>query len=136
MDKRYEDLLQYVERPGRYIGGEINSVVKDWDNADLRIALAFPDLYDIGMSHLGIKILYHLLNSRDNILCERIFAPWPDMEKLLRSRGLPIFTLENNKPLLEFDLVGFSFSTPAGSGKKYWLGKPPLPGRRFPPLPP
>ncbi|MDP2912835.1 MAG: B12-binding domain-containing radical SAM protein, partial [Candidatus Omnitrophota bacterium] len=110
MDKRYEELLQYVERPGRYIGGEINSVVKDWDSADLKVALAFPDLYDIGMSHLGIKILYHLLNSQENILCERVFSPWNDMEKLLRTRNLPIFTLENNKPLSEFDIVGFSFS--------------------------
>lgn len=110
MNKQYEDLLQYVERPGRYIGGEINSVVKDWNAVDLRIALAFPDIYDIGMSHLGIKILYHLLNSKSNILCERIFAPWPDMEALLRAKNLPLFTLENNRSLLEFDIVGFSFA--------------------------
>ncbi|MDD5680600.1 MAG: TIGR03960 family B12-binding radical SAM protein [Candidatus Omnitrophica bacterium] len=110
MDKRYEELLQYVERPGRYIGGEINSVVKDWNTADLKIALAFPDLYDIGMSNLGGKILYHLLNSKDNILCERVFSPWSDMEKLLRDRNMPVFTLENNKSPREFDIVGFSFS--------------------------
>ena len=110
MDQRYEELLQYVQRPARYIGGEINSVVKDWQSADLRMALAFPDVYDIGMSHLGIKILYHLLNSRDNILCERVFSPWQDMERLLRDRHLPLVTLENNKPLSEFDIVGFSLA--------------------------
>lgn len=110
MKKQYEDLLQYVERPGRYIGAEINSVVKDWNSADLKVALAFPDIYDIGMSHLGIKILYHLLNLEDGILCERVFAPWSDMEKLLRSKNLPLFTLENNRPLSEFDIVGFSLS--------------------------
>jgi len=110
MKKQYEDLLQYVERPARYIGAEINSVVKDWKSADLKVALAFPDIYDIGMSHLGIKILYHLLNLEDDILCERVFAPWSDMEKLLRSKNLPLFTLENNKPLSEFDIVGFSLS--------------------------
>lgn len=110
MQKQYEELLQYVERPARYIGGEINSIVKDWDNTYLKVALAFPDLYDIGMSHLGSKILYHLLNSKDNILCERVFSPWGDMEKLLRSKNLPLFTLENNKSPSEFDIVGFSFS--------------------------
>ncbi|MFH0839936.1 MAG: TIGR03960 family B12-binding radical SAM protein [Candidatus Omnitrophota bacterium] len=110
MDKKYEELLQYVERPARYIGGEINSIVKDWKSADLKVALAFPDIYDIGMSHLGIKILYHLLNTRDNILCERAFAPWRDMEKLLRSKNLPLCSLENNKPLSEFDIVGFSLA--------------------------
>lgn len=110
MDKKYEELLQYVERPARYIGGEINSVVKDWDKSDLKIALAFPDIYDIGMSNLGLKILYHILNSRDNILCERVFAPWPDMEKLLREKQLPLLTLESNKILAEFDIVGFSLS--------------------------
>ena len=110
MDKRYEELLNHVERPGRYIGGEINSTVKDWANVDLKIALIFPDIYEIGMSHLGIKVLYHILNSQKNILCERLFAPWVDMEGLLRSRGLPIVTLESNKPLEEFDIVGFSIS--------------------------
>jgi len=110
MKKEYEDLLQYVERPGRYIGGEINSVVKDWNTVDLKIALTFPDIYDIGMSHLGIKILYHLLNSKHNILCERVFAPWSDMEVLLRRDNLPLFSLESNRSPSEFDIVGFSFA--------------------------
>lgn len=110
MKSQYEKLLQHVERPGRYIGGEINSVVKDWNSVDLKIALAFPDIYDIGMSHLGIKILYHLLNSRSNILCERVFSPWGDMEALLRLNNLPLFTLESNRSPSEFDIVGFSFA--------------------------
>ncbi|MDP3790042.1 MAG: TIGR03960 family B12-binding radical SAM protein [Candidatus Omnitrophota bacterium] len=110
MKKQYEDLLQYVERPGRYIGGEINSIVKDWNSVDLKVALAFPDIYDIGMSHLGIKILYHILNSRSNILCERVFAPWSDMEALLRRDNLPLFSLESNRSVSEFDIVGFSFA--------------------------
>ncbi len=110
MDKRYEDLLQYVQRPARYIGEEVNSIVKDWDSAELKIALVFPDVYDIGMSHLGIRILYHVLNSRPNILCERVFAPWVDMEQLLRSKNLPIVSLENKRPLNEFDIIGFSLS--------------------------
>jgi len=110
MDKRYEELLQHVQRPGRYIGGEINAIIKDWDTADLKVALVFPDIYDIGMSHLGMKVLYHILNSRPDILCERAFAPWPDMERLLREKNLPIVTLENKKPLKEFDIIGFSLS--------------------------
>ena len=108
MDKRYEELLQCVQRPGRYIGGEVNAIVKDWNSVDLKVALVFPDIYDIGMSHLGIKILYHILNSQPNMLCERAFAPWVDMERLLRDKKLPIVTLENNKPLGEFDIIGFS----------------------------
>jgi len=110
MEIRYERLLPYVRRPARYIGGEINSVVKDWKSAKLRIALVFPDVYDIGMSHLGIKILYHILNAREDILCERAFAPAGDMEGLLREKGLPLVTLENSKPLSEFDIVGVSLS--------------------------
>ena len=107
MDKKYRELLDCVQRPGRYIGGEFNAIIKKWDSVDLKVALAFPDIYDIGMSHLGIKILYHILNSENHILCERVFAPWGDMEKLLRARRLPLVTLENSKPLKEFDIIGF-----------------------------
>ncbi|MBN1872228.1 MAG: TIGR03960 family B12-binding radical SAM protein [Candidatus Omnitrophica bacterium] len=110
MDKRYEALLDFVKRPGRYIGGEINAVKKDWDSADLRVVLVFPDLYEVGMSHLGIKSLYHILNSREEILCERVFSPWLDMESLLRKSGLPLVSLESNRRLDEFDIIGFSLS--------------------------
>ncbi|MCJ7494853.1 MAG: B12-binding domain-containing radical SAM protein, partial [Deltaproteobacteria bacterium] len=84
-----EDLL-HVSKPSRYIGGEINSVVKDLDSIRLKFALAFPDVYEVGMSHLGFQILYHILNQDPEIACERVFAPWPDMEKLLRDKDLPL----------------------------------------------
>lgn len=104
----YASFLHRVEKPARYLGGEHNQIVKDPAQAAVQIALAFPDVYDIGMSHLGTKILYSVLNKTDDILCERAFAPWPDMEAELRERGLPVLTLENHRPLSEFDAVGFS----------------------------
>ncbi len=102
-----DDLLS-VSKPTRYIGGEINAVHKDGEGVALKFALAFPDVYEVGMSHLGLQILYHILNRQPEIVCERVFAPWPDMEKLLRSRSLPLTTLESSRPLKEFDLIGFS----------------------------
>ncbi len=102
-----EDLLS-VSKPSRYIGGEINSVVKDLDSTRLKFALAFPDVYEVGMSHLGFQILYHILNQDPEIACERVFAPWPDMEKLLRDKDLPLTSLESSVPLKEFDVIGFS----------------------------
>ncbi len=102
-----ENLLG-VSKPSRYIGGEVNSVIKDLDRPRLRFALAFPDVYEIGMSHVGFQILYHILNQDPEIACERVFAPWPDMEKLLRDQGLPLTSLESSLPLNEFDVIGFS----------------------------
>lgn len=102
-----EDLLK-ISKPSRYIGGELNSVVKDPDRVKLKFALAFPDVYEVGMSHLGFQILYHLLNETPEVACERAFAPWPDMEKLLREKSLPLCSLESSRPLREFDVLGFS----------------------------
>ena len=102
-----EDLLK-ISKPSRYIGGELNSVVKDPDRVKLKFALAFPDVYEVGMSHLGLQILYHLLNETPEVACERAFAPWPDMEKLLREKSLPLCSLESSRPLREFDVLGFS----------------------------
>jgi radical SAM family uncharacterized protein/radical SAM-linked protein len=102
-----EDLLK-ISKPSRYIGGELNSVVKDPDRVKLKFALAFPDVYEVGMSHLGLQILYHLLNEIPEVACERAFAPWPDMEKLLREKSLPLCSLESSRPLREFDVLGFS----------------------------
>lgn len=99
-------LLSGVEKPARYIGGEYNSIVKE--DAALRWALCFPDVYEIGMSHLGSRILYHILNDLPETACERAFAPWPDMEKALREAGLPLFTLETKRPLAHCDIIGFS----------------------------
>ena len=101
-------VLLQVERPGRYVGGEYNSVIKDWDATDLRVALAFPDLYDLGMSNLGIMILYEQLNQQPDILAERVFSPWVDMEAVMRAEGLPLYSLETKHPIRDFDLLGIS----------------------------
>jgi len=103
-----DKLLPKVSKPTRYIGTELNSVHKDKDVIDVHVALAFPDIYEIGMSHLGIKILYHLLNDQDYIYAERVYAPWIDMEKLLREEKIPLFSLESRTPLNLFDFVGFT----------------------------
>jgi radical SAM family uncharacterized protein len=104
----YADFLELVEKPTRYIGGEYQQVVADPAGAASRVCLAFPDTYEIGMSHLGTKILYSVLNKTPGIACERAFAPWLDMEGELRRRGLPVLTLETASPLAAFDVVGFS----------------------------
>src|SRR5262245_48857630 len=106
----YAEFVQNVEKPARYLGGEYQSQVKDWASPDIdvRFVLAFPDVYDIGMSHLGTKILYSLLNRQPRILCERAFAPWVDMEAELRRRGLPLVSLESARPLRDFDAIGCS----------------------------
>jgi radical SAM family uncharacterized protein/radical SAM-linked protein len=101
-------ILLKVEKPSRYVGGETHSVAKDPGRVRARVAFAFPDVYEIGMSHLGLRILYSLLNGRDDMACERVFSPWPDMERELRSHGLPLFSLETRTPVGEFDVVGFS----------------------------
>ena len=101
-------VLLQVERPGRYVGGEYNSVVKDWDAASVRVALAFPDLYDLGMSNLGIMILYEQLNRQPDLLAERVFSPWVDMEAVMRAEGLPLYSLETKHPVRDFDMLGIS----------------------------
>ena len=103
-----EELLPLVQKPGRYIGGEINSIKKDWGKCRLTFALAFPDIYEIGMSHLGLQILYSILNNEPEIAAERFYAPWPDMESLMRENGIPLVSLESSTPLSGFDIVGFS----------------------------
>ncbi len=103
-----EDILRKVEKPGRYLGGEWNAVKKDPARAEAKIALAFPDLYEVGMSYLGQKILYHILNSQPHILAERVFAPWMDFERELRAKDIPLTSLENRIPLERFDVIGFS----------------------------
>jgi len=105
-----ERILRRVSKPARYSGGEWNSVVKDWSRTPLRVALAYPDVYDIGMSNLGLAILYEVLNQKDDVLCERAYAPWTDMEQAMREEGIPLFSLETRHPLGEFDVIGFSLS--------------------------
>jgi len=101
-------ILPAVTKPARYTGGEWNSVAKEWDACDVRWALAFPEIYDIGMSNLGLAILYDILNRQPQVLAERVFCPWIDMEQAMRAAGLPLFSLESRHPLAQFDLVGFS----------------------------
>ncbi|MGQ9584015.1 MAG: TIGR03960 family B12-binding radical SAM protein [Anaerolineae bacterium] len=105
-----ERLLARVQKPGRYIGGEWNQVVKPWDAVAARVALVFPDVYEVGMSNLGLAILYDVLNRQPDLLAERVYAPWPDMEAELRRAGLPLFSLESRKPLCAFDVVGVSLA--------------------------
>ena len=92
--KEFERLLLSVQKPGRYSGGEINSVIKDKEKVDVRFAFCFPDTYEIGMSHLGMKILYSLFNEREDIWCERVFAPWMDFEEVMRENNIPLFALD------------------------------------------
>lgn len=103
-----KEFLPLISKPVRYLGQEINSVRKDPSEVKLRFCLAFPDVYEVGMSHLGIRILYHILNQRKEVACERAFAPWVDMERHLREKGAPLCSLESSLPLNQFDLLGFS----------------------------
>jgi len=103
-----ERLLENIQKPARYIGGEWNSVKKDFDSARVKVALCFPDAYEIGMSHLGLKILYHLLNEAKGVVCERVFMPWFDMQERLRKESALLFSLESKRPLSDFDIIGFS----------------------------
>lgn len=108
MNKISDDILFQVEKPARYIGGEFNSYNKDKNSVDIRYAFCFPDVYEVAMSHLGTKILYHLMNEREDTFCERCCAPWPDMEKLLRENNIPLGTLETKDSLKDFDILGFT----------------------------
>jgi radical SAM family uncharacterized protein len=103
-----DGILYKVTRPARYTGGEWNSVVKDWESAQIRVALSYPDLYEIGMSNLGLAIIYDLLNKQPSVLAERVFAPWADMEAEMRHKQIPLFTLESKRPVKDFDILGFS----------------------------
>ena len=105
---KIESLVLKAQRPSRYIGGEVGSIVKDKSKIDVRFAFCFPDTYDIGMSHLGMKILYSLTNSRENYWCERVFAPWIDYEKIMRENDIPLYGLESLEPIKDFDFIGFT----------------------------
>ncbi|MBE6063136.1 MAG: TIGR03960 family B12-binding radical SAM protein [Clostridium butyricum] len=108
MNKISDDILFKVEKPSRYTGGEMNEIIKDPREVDIRFAFCFPDVYEVGMSHLGSRILYHTINLRQDTYCERAFAPWPDMEELMRQNNIPLFTLETKDSLSEFDILGFT----------------------------
>ncbi len=108
IELKLDKILLKVQKPGRYVGGEINSIVKDWDSVTAKVAFVFPDIYDIGISNVGLKILYDQVNQRDDALAERAYAPWLDMEVLMREHGIPLYALESKRPLACFDLIGFT----------------------------
>ena len=108
LNKKLDKILPKVQKPGRYVGGELNSVIKNKEDVDIRFAFCFPDTYEIGMSHLGIKILYSIFNNVDYIWCERVFAPWIDMEQAMIENDIPLYGLESGDPVSEFDFIGFT----------------------------
>src|SRR5512142_1635554 len=103
-----DELILEAQKPSRYVGGELGAVQKDPRSVDVRWALAFPDTYEVGMSNLGFRLLYHALNDRERIACERVFLPWPDLEERLRSHRVPLFTLESRDPVRDFDVLGIT----------------------------
>ena len=103
-----DEILMKIENPARYIGGEVNMVKKNPDKVDVRFAMCFPDVYDIGMSHLGIQIIYDLLNRRNDIYCERVYSPWTDLDKIMREKHIPLFSIETQDPIKDFDFLGIT----------------------------
>ena len=103
-----DEILMKIEKPARYIGGEVNSVMKDKEKVDIRFAMCFPDVYEIGMSHLGIQILYDMFNRREDVWCERVYSPWTDLDKVMREENIPLFALESQDPVKEFDFLGIT----------------------------
>ena len=103
-----DEILLNIEKPARYIGGEVNSVMKDKEKVDIRFAMCFPDVYEIGMSHLGIQILYDMFNRRGDTWCERVYSPWSDLDKVLREKNIPLFALESQDPVRDFDFLGIT----------------------------
>src|SRR5256884_3153853 len=111
---RLDPLLPRVSKPIQYVGGELGAVVKDWDAATVRWALMYPDAYEVGLPNQGVQILYEVLNERPDVLAERTYAVWPDLEKLMREHGVPQFTVDARRPVRAFDLFGVSFATELG----------------------
>ena len=103
-----DEILLSIEKPARYIGGEVNAVMKDKEKVDIRFAMCFPDVYEIGMSHLGIQILYDMFNRREDVWCERVYSPWVDLDKVMREKQIPLFALESQDPILDFDFLGIT----------------------------
>ena len=103
-----DEILMKVDKAARYIGGEVNSVMKDKNDVDIRFAMCFPDVYEIGMSNLGMMILYNMFNEREDVWCERVFSPWMDLDKIMREEHIPLFALESQEPVKEFDFLGIT----------------------------
>ena len=103
-----DEILMTVEKPARYIGGEVNAVIKDKEKTDIRFCMCFPDVYEIGMSHLGIQILYDMFNRREDMWCERVYSPWTDLDRIMREKNIPLFALESQDPVKDFDFLGIT----------------------------
>ena len=103
-----DDILLNIEKPARYIGHEVNSVMKDKKAVDIRFAMCFPEVYEVGMSHLGIQILYDMFNRREDTWCERVYSPWIDLDKIMREKHIPLFALESQDPVKDFDFLGIT----------------------------
>ena len=103
-----DEILLTIDKPARYIGNELKMVKKNPKDVEIRFAMCFPDVYEIGMSHLGMQILYDMFNKRDDIYCERVFSPWPDLHKIMKEQKIPLFALESQEPLKKFDFIGIT----------------------------
>lgn len=103
-----DEILLNIEKPARYIGGEVNAVMKEKEKVDIRFAMCFPDVYEIGMSHLGIQILYDMFNRREDVWCERVYSPWQDLDQVMRDENIPLFALESQDPIRNFDFLGIT----------------------------
>ena len=103
-----DEILLNIDKPARYIGNEVNSVMKDPEKAAIRFAMCFPDVYEIGMSHLGIQILYDMFNQREDVYCERVYSPWRDLHKIMKEQKIPLFTLETQSPVKQMDFLGIT----------------------------
>ena len=118
-----DEILLKIDKPARYIGHEVNAVMKDKEKVEVRFAMCFPDVYEIGMSHLGIQILYDMFNSWEDTWCERVYSPWVDLDKIMREKGIPLFALESQDPVKDFDFLGITiqyemcYTNIAGSGQ-------------------
>ncbi len=103
-----DEILMKVDKPARYIGNEFNSVMKDTSQVNIRFAMCFPDVYEIGMSHLGIQILYDMFNRMDDVWCERVYSPWPDLHEIMKQENIPLFGLESQEPIKDYHFVGMT----------------------------
>ena len=103
-----DEILLTIDKPARYLGNEVNVITKDKGKVDIRFCMCFPDVYEIGMSHLGIQILYDMLNQREDTWCERVYSPWVDLDRIMRERKIPLFALESQDPLGDFDFLGIT----------------------------
>lgn len=103
-----DEILLRVEKPARYVGGEVNSVMKEKEKVEIRFCMCFPDVYEVGMSHLGIQILYDMFNKREDTWCERVYSPWVDLDRIMRENNIPLFALESQEPVKNFDFLGIT----------------------------